>query len=259
MAQALPRTHLNSSRLVRVLAGLGVTDLPEAKQSAAEKLGDWLGLGDALSLYSALHAVPAGASERRSAAGESAVAADAARREFERVKAALAGAIIGNGRLKAGRSRIEWPTQAPQASAESAPDFAPYHQFCLGHQRDMTSGVAALRTSVRAALSGRSPALGRLAALDVVLEQVLTPRERALLATVPMLLGKRFEQLFRDHLTARADADTADDPVCWIEPGGWLAVFRDDMRTVLLAELELRLQPVAGLIAALDNEVTGWQ
>jgi hypothetical protein len=33
-------------------------------------------------------------------------------------------------------------------------------------------------------------------------------------------------------------------------------VFCRELQAVLLAELDLRLQPVAGLIAALDHEVT---
>jgi hypothetical protein len=35
------------------------------------------------------------------------------------------------------------------------------------------------------------------------------------------------------------------------KPGAWLDVFREDMQSVLLAELEIRFQPVEGLLAAL--------
>ncbi|WP_287814619.1 DUF3348 family protein, partial [Achromobacter sp.] len=34
-------------------------------------------------------------------------------------------------------------------------------------------------------------------------------------------------------------------------PGAWLETFRKDMRSVLLAELDVRLQPVEGLLATL--------
>ncbi|KAE8755722.1 DUF3348 family protein, partial [Paraburkholderia madseniana] len=34
-------------------------------------------------------------------------------------------------------------------------------------------------------------------------------------------------------------------------PGTWLNTFRKDMQSVLLAELDVRLQPVEGLLAAL--------
>lgn len=46
---------------------------------------------------------------------------------------------------------------------------------------------------------------------------------------------------------ASAAAGTASP----VTPGAWLDVFRKDMRSVLLAELDVRLQPVEGLLAAL--------
>ena len=59
----------------------------------------------------------------------------------------------------------------------------------------MAAAVGPLRASARAVLSGRSAALRQLAALDAVLDQALAAREASLLATVPVLLGKRFVQL----------------------------------------------------------------
>jgi hypothetical protein len=45
-------------------------------------------------------------------------------------------------------------------------------------------------------------------------------------------------------------AQTPDAPPA-LAPGAWLDVFRKDMQSVLLAELDLRFQPVEGLLAAL--------
>ena len=70
-----------------------------------------------------------------------------------------------------------------------------------------------------------------------VLDQALAPRERSLLATVPQLLGRRFEQLHQAH---RSALSTPDDPARWLQPGAWLHTFCQDMRLVLLAELDLR-------------------
>jgi len=50
-----------------------------------------------------------------------------------------------------------------------------------------------------------------------------------------------------------------DDLAQWMQPGGWLARFCAEMQRVLLAELDLRLMPVAGLAAALDKESTELQ
>ncbi|MGE8634372.1 MAG: DUF3348 family protein, partial [Achromobacter piechaudii] len=50
--------------------------------------------------------------------------------------------------------------------------------------------------------------------------------------------------------TAPANTASATTPPA-VTPGAWLDVFRKDMRSVLLAELDVRLQPVEGLLAAL--------
>jgi hypothetical protein len=69
---------------------------------------------------------------------------------------------------------------------------------------------------------------------------VLSPREQGALALVPTLLGRHFERL----------RDASDRPDT---SGPWLPLFRKDMQTVLLAELDVRFQPVEGLLAALRS------
>jgi hypothetical protein len=245
MAQGLPRTRFNSSKLVGVLADLAVADVPESKQPFAERLGQWLSFTDALTLFSALNPGPAGAAEVRSGASSSEGAA--ARQALARVRGILVEAITG------GEGRFEGSASASREAMESVADFAPYHRYYLARQRDMSANIGPLRATLRAALSRQSPALRRLAVLDAVLDQALAARERDLLATVPAFLGRRFEALRQAHQATLAEARTADDPQRWVQPGGWLAEFHGEMQSVLLAELDLRLQPIAGLISALDK------
>ena len=84
------------------------------------------------------------------------------------------------------------------------------------------------------------------------MEATLSPREQALLGIVPGLLGQHFQRL-RDagapDTPADADASAGDTPAT--PAGPWLARFRQDMRTALLAELEIRFHPIDGLLAAL--------
>jgi len=253
MAQRLPRTRFNASSLVRVLTELGETDVLASKQSFAERLGQWLGIGDALPLFSALEM----RAEGRAQAGFARSSTDigAMRDRFARVRATLVQSIAAAG-PDGGKARIELPVPAPNAAVEGAADFAPFHRYYLAHQRDMAASIDPLRAAARAALARRSPEHARLADLDAVMEKALSARERDLLATVPALLARRFAHLHDAHRARLAKAQTADDPGRWMQAGEWLAVFCADLRTVLLAELELRLQPVAGLLAALDNEVT---
>lgn len=108
------------------------------------------------------------------------------------------------------------------APADDGDKAAPWRARYLAHQRAMEARIGPLRARVRAALARRSPQLGQLAALDAVLDEALAARERHLLSTVPVRLEQRSERL-QGH----------------------------QVRGVLLAELETRLQPVEGMIDAL--------
>lgn len=246
MARGSPRTSFDSSRLIRALSDLVSTDAAPPRQSFADRLGQWLDFADAIALFSALN----GSTD--AAGGPATAEHPALRDEFARVRGALLDSINTDGVLTPGKARIRLPAPAWHASTPGAADYLPYHRYYLAHQRDMGAAIAPLRASVRAGLAQRAPALRQLAALDGVLDQALAPRERSLLATVPQLLGRHFEQLHQAH---RSALPTPDDPARWLQPGAWLHTFCQDMRAVLLAELELRLQPVAGLLEAL-NEVT---
>ena len=246
MARGSPRTSFDSSRLIRALSDLVSTDAAPPRQSFADRLGQWLDFADAIALFSALN----GSTD--AAGGPATAEHPTLGGEFARVRGGLLDSINTDGLLTPGKARIRLPAPAWHASTPGAADYLPYHRYYLAHQRDMGAAIAPLRASVRAGLAQRSPALRQLATLDGVLDQALAPRERSLLANVPQLLGRRFEQLHQAH---RSALSTPDDPARWLQPGAWLHTFCQDMRAVLLAELELRLQPVAGLLDAL-NEVT---
>ena len=211
----------HGARLVRVLARLAGPGVPEPRQSLAEQLGDWLTVTDALALAGTLGQADradtddTGATDAR--ADERAAVVTTARAARDRVRRELANASMGFD--------------------TGATDFASYRRHLQRMQREMVARIVPLRQAMRAELAAHGAELGRLAALDAVFERALAERERSLLATVPVLLGRRF-----DHLRVASD--------------GWLAAFHDDLRETLMAEIELRLQPVDGLVAALENDAT---
>ncbi len=246
MARASPRTRFDSAQLIRALSALVATDVADSRQSFADRLGQWLDFADAIALFSALDN-PADTSAP--AVAEHPAPGD----EFARVRGSQLESINTDGLLTPGKARIRLPAPAWHADTEGAADYLPYHRYYLAHQRDMGAAIAPLRASLRAELARQSPALRQLATLDGVLDQAFAPRERSLLASVPQLLGRRFEQLHQAHRSA-LPAGATDDPARWLQPGAWLHTFCQDMRLVLLAELDLRLQPVQGLMDAL-NEV----
>jgi hypothetical protein len=119
----------------------------------------------------------------------------------------------------------------------------------------MAASIGPLRVKAREALASCSAGLRQLAELDATLDQTLGNRESDLLATVPSLLEKRFEKLQQTHQATLVESGKTDDPEQWFLPGGWLALFCRNLQDVLLAELDVRLQPVTGLIEAYCTEV----
>ncbi len=242
MTRGLQRATFNRSALVRVLSDT-LPEVPEPKYDFGERLGQWLDFSDALTLFSVLNAEAGGRAPVAAANGDLPA-------QLARVRRNLSDSIHNDGVFNPEPARIPFPIPLPNATPESAADFAPYHRYYLAHQRDMNSAITALRANARKALAGQSAAGKQLADLDAAFEQFLSVRERNLLSNIPIMLGKRFSQRYAEHRAALA-SETADDPATWTQPGSWLEAFCHDAQAVLLAELELRLKPAAGLIAAL--------
>jgi hypothetical protein len=227
------RTAFSDSALVRLLLGFTPSDVREPRQATADQLSQWFGWTDAISLSAALDGgASAMPSTGRTAPG-------AGERECARVRTALAKAIAEDATWRRG-------TNADTA----ATDFTPYRRRYLAQQQALDAAVGPLRARLRALLAARSPAMARLASVDVVMEQVLAPRERGFLAAVPALLEKHFDRL--RPAAAAAAADPADESAAAPAASGpWLDAFHTDIRNVLLAELDFRFQPVEGLLDAL--------
>lgn len=115
------------------------------------------------------------------------------------------------------------------------PDYAPLRAHYLAQQRKLQAATGYLRGQLRDQLAQGSPAQRRLVELDAALEGALSPREQTLLTAIPGLLGKRHAQLLA-------------------QGGDGLTRFRGDLRSVLLAELELRFLPIDALRAALHTQ-----
>jgi hypothetical protein len=253
--------------LVRLLARLAGADVATHRDAFADRLSQWLGWTDAIALSAALNGPVPTAPVLRASDGV-----------FARQRDALVRAMADDetrGARPAERGRAPRGTATRPEPIQAAADFPSLRRRYLAKQQAMEAGVAALREGLRAALTARSPALARLASVDAVMEQALGERERGLLSLVPAVLAQRFERLRQEELathaavmadspTAVADesAAVAADPPAVVEPappatisGTWLARFRQDMHGLLMAELELRLQPVEGLIEALDAPV----
>jgi hypothetical protein len=129
-------------------------------------------------------------------------------------------------------------------------DYTFFHQRYLTKQRAMQAATGKLRGRLRDMLAQASADMAVLAEVDAVMELTLSPREQTLLSAVPRLLGQHFQRLQQAAQMSQADAQLPEGASTAL-PGEWLGVFRKDMQAVLLAELDVRFQPIEGLLAAL--------
>ena len=255
MTRAPTRNHFHSSRLIRTLADLALLETTEPAAALAEKLGQWIEFTDAIALSGVHNTSPASPAETLS--GAPCVAGVSLHDEFTRTRTSLENTIRTSNSPSTGKPRAELPMPKLEVALDDAAAYAPFRRYHQAHQRDMETTVRALRAKVRDGVAKASPQLQQLAALDATFEGILRGREAKLLSSIPFLLERRFNQLRQAHLQALQDKPpTHDNPDLWTKPGAWLARFCAELSAVLLAELDLRLQPALGLLEALHNENT---
>ncbi len=253
MTRVLPRTNLHSSTLIRCLAELAIVDTAPSGTPFAEKLGGWVHFTDAILLSSVHHdsmASPAQLQPEAQSAARAAVGA-----EFDRTRVGLVNAITKSFSPRPGNAHLALPPPPLVLPMDLAAAYLPYRRFYEAHQRDMEMRIQPLRVNLREALATVSPTLKKLADLDSAFEVILCEREKKLLSTVPGLLKKRFEELFGAHQQRLAETRHPDNPAGWMQAQAWLARFCNELQTLLLAELEFRLQPTVGLIEALTESL----
>ena len=191
------------------------------------RLGEWIAWSQAVALSRALDAPPAEPAEGG--------APDAGRLVDE-----CAGA----------RAALAADIERGPAAAPASAGFTPFQQHIQSIQRAMHGTTGRLRGELRECLAAGSAEQARLAAVDAAMEAALSPREAGLLASLPAAVAVGFERLQRP---ASADGEDAPPPSPDDGEPAWLPLFRREVRDLLLAELDLRFQPVEGLLAALRS------
>lgn len=271
MLQAPQRTGLSGPTLIRLLTRLTDVDVPESRQPLSDHLSQWLGWTDAIALSAALNNRPP------AIAPGARTFSSAEERECERVRTTLADAIASDTAATAAKRLVPGQVSAKVAALQADDaDYSNFRQRYLSLQHTMETSIGNLRSRLRGMVAARTPEMTRLAVVDAIMDRALLPRERTLLGAIPKLLQAHFDRLRRAEqaaLEAAAEAQAlADAPQADTDaqadaavpagaapqpalpaptPGAWLETFRKDMRSVLLAELDVRLQPVEGLLATL--------
>jgi Protein of unknown function (DUF3348) len=205
------------------------------RQDVAERLGQWLNVKEAIALHTAQSSVTAAgvAAARQARPADQGGLHAALQAELQRVRSVLSQSILARD-----------PGHKPDPN-DLDTEFAFFHQRLNDQQRRMELSVDALRSHVRQRLAQSTPQHAQLAVLDQQMEQLFGGREQRLLSQLPAFLKMRYQALRR----AAAAASTPDSP----PDLAWLRSFEAEFEQTLLAELDLRLQPVTGLMESLET------
>lgn len=249
---------VTSSRLQRVLLELAVVDGELSQIQFADKLGELISLSDAIVLAESLR----GLKKRPFAAAEN---TDNANTVFLQARAEMLGFIVNSFVLEGdeapagGVSSFILPRPNRDTLDDPNAGFVAYQRFYSLHQSEMDHRVVTLRRQLQHIMAGRTPELAQLAALDSSMADTMADFSRRAFAGIPHLLAKRFyslnQQYRQERLNDGATSSVVDDASLWLKKDGWLDRFIREMQAVLLAELELRLMPVIGMLEALEFEV----
>lgn len=242
MAKVAPRAPLSGPAFIRLLARLSEAHIAQSNHALADRLSQWIDWTRAVAVSKALDGKLPDTDDLPEPRPLDAEAC-------ARVRTGLAASSVTELDALVVRVRAEARNAALADAPVAAPDFAPFRQHYLAMQRAMRTATGDLRGRLRDLLALASTDMARLVEVDAVMELTLSPREQSLLNTVPSLLGAHFERL-RDAAQAQ-HRPTDDDAAPRAVPDGWLDVFRKDMQSVLLAELDVRFHPIEGLLAAL--------
>lgn len=234
MAQAHSRAAVRGSTFVRLLARLGEVDAGQPGGSLPDRLSQWLSWTQSIALSSALDGKVAPLEEPPTGEVPTADLLAGAR-------AALAEAIADEQAWARARSRAIARAGATEGDPDHKVDYSALRERYLLMQRSIQGTTGKLRGELRDHLALASPELARLAEVDGVMEGALSPREQRLLGGVPALLESRFEK-------ARKGAEEAGGTT-----GIWLDLFIREMQDILHAELDVRFQPLEGLLTALHG------
>jgi hypothetical protein len=143
--------------------------------------------------------------------------------------------------------RYLFPPLKPQFTNEQLLSYGPYQRFYAALQRELEPEVQHLQSYAQDVAFGLSPELAQLVTIDRTLQEALASKARRIFAATAPLLERRFEQL-KNTAQAHAEQQTSQ----WLNAGGWLDQFRNEMHQAIIAELDARLQPCLGLADAID-------
>ena len=221
----------DKSRLEDALYSLTGTGIAPSHRPLLDWLSNTIGLADAVSLSAQLRGV-----DPVSGNGGSALCERVSREVLE-ARLNMARFILASFGGSAGsETPFVVPGFSDRISFDGLDSKQRFQRFYSLHQNEMEIRVHELRLSVRAQVARHSATMARLVALDKTVGQGMTVQLGKSLALIPGLLGVHFPMA----------GDTDGDEI-----GVHQTAFVENLKELLLGELDMRLQPVFGLVESL--------
>ncbi|MGC8120133.1 DUF3348 family protein [Marinobacter sp. VGCF2001] len=215
----------HSHRLLNLLAEIGELKSPDTLPCFGERLSRLFGLGDTMNLDAAT------AYRCRQNGFPQSSVIDRLTDELASTRTALI-------------RRIQSLTDELNNGTEPGPEAILNAWLAL--QRKVAASSRQLRDKVRNAMKDQGHAMARLAQLDAVFDHTMAGYTSQCFAQIPRVLEQRFHSL-------QTPSDSSPDT--GLAPDNRLHRYCEDAQNLLLAELDVRLEPVLGLLEACHNEV----
>jgi hypothetical protein len=244
MTQALPHVSLDSSRLVRFLTDLSVSEVQVSHKQFSDRLGQLIDFSDSITLSEAHARAPEVESEDILAFRDGITA------EFLRARSSIVQAAMRSFFPSSGPTRIKWPALEAQPPIDLAAASAIFLKFYRSQQIDVSSKIRGLHQRSREAVAPLSPRLARIAALDAALGDALAGHSQRYFYAIPRLLERRVAYLHSQFLENIEQGQHSN--AAWDDTREQL---RREIQGLLLAEIEVRLLPALGLIEALNEDM----
>ena len=231
----------NGSRLTHLLTDLGLSNKMPSHKNFAERVGSTIGLPGSLILSNAptkpnkTDAVKLAANTQK-----------AIQEQFLTQHSKLIQFIGDCFNRNEKRKRFQLPCINNHDFIHDEKTLAIYQRFYITLQTELNSQANALHSVIRDAISDTTTELNHLCALDKVMSETLSTHQRKAYASIAVFIQKRFD-FYTPLCASVSDTD---------KPEEFIIQFNEELKQLILTELDARLQPTYGLIEALNEQVT---
>ncbi|WP_339673734.1 DUF3348 family protein [Dasania marina] len=231
----------NGSRLSHHLAELGFNSQVPSHKNFAERVGQLIGLPGSLAL-SALPLKPVTNSSNPSSEKTQAIQANFLQQHNELIQ--FIGKCFDNSET---RRRFRLPEVDTDSFLDSKSTQVLYQRFYIAMQTELASKAYSLHSLVRDAATDCSPALKQLCTLDKAMQEILSGQLRKAYSQIPAVVAQRYQH-WQQQFSA-VNSDEQNDAISTA-----IEQFCQELRQLLLTELDARLQTTYGLIEALNQQ-----